>query len=96
MIFSQLFFLYGCSNINSIVEDITNLAPYVLVTGRLDNPEQAFLVVDKKIVSELQTFLDVPFSLMSAFFVFNIQYLVGCCNFYTFMELLILNLKMHQ
>ena len=71
----QSFFLFleGCSNSNSIVEDITNLAPYVLVTGMLDNPEQAFLEVDRKIVMELQNFLDVPFSLMSAFFVFNIQ-----------------------
>ena len=40
----------------------------------------------KKIVSEVLCIEDILFSLLSAFLVFNIQYLVGCSNFYAFME----------
>ena len=64
MIFSHFFFSYRDVVIST---QLLRTCAYVLVTGRLDNREQAFLVVDRKIVTELQNFLDVPFSLMSAF-----------------------------
>ena len=69
------------------MKDIPNLAPYMLVIGGIQSSTQAFLVVDKKIITEVNNFEDIPFCLMSAFFVFNIHYPVGCSNFYTFMEI---------
>lgn len=82
-------------NINSVVEEVSNLAPYILIVGSVMNATQAFLVTDKKIISEISCFEDIPFSLMSAFFVYNIQYPVGCSNFYAFMEIITLY-KRHQ
>ena len=52
---------------NEVVCEVTNLTPYILVVGGYKDPKQAFLVADKKIVSEVQCFEDLPFCLMSAF-----------------------------
>ena len=52
----------------------------VLVVGDI----QSFLVVDKKVVCEIESFVDIPFCLMSALFVFNIHYPVGCSNLYAY------------
>lgn len=76
---------------NAVVSEISNLAPYVLMVGGIEDATQAFLVADKKIISEVSCFDDIPFGLMSAFFVFDIHYPVGCSNFYAFMEVITLN-----
>ena len=62
-----------------------NLAPYILVVGTISDPVQAFLVVDRQIVMDVD-FDNIPLTLMSAFFLFNIHYPKGCTNFYAFME----------
>ncbi len=74
-------------NIHSVVEEVSYLAPYILMTGSLLQPEQAFLVIDK--INEVINFEDIPFILTSAYFVFNIKYPVGCNNFYSFLEILL-------
>ena len=66
-----------CENINSVVEKIQWLTPYVLVTGTLQDPGQEFLVVDKTVINEIHPFEDIPLVLLSAYFVFNIKYAVG-------------------
>ena len=76
---------------NDIVTEVHNLTPYVLVVGDSGSPQQCFFVVDKKVISEVPNIDDLPFCLMSAFFVFNISYPIGCTNFYTFMEVIVLN-----
>ncbi len=73
------------------MEDTPNLAQFVLIIGTRSSPKQAFLVMDKKIVTEIEHSLDIPFVLMSAFLVFNIQYPLGCSNLYSFFEILVLN-----
>ena len=75
----------GCENVTTVVEDISNLTPYMLIVGNIGDATQAFLVAVKKIISDVK-FDDLPFCLMAAFFVFNICYPKGCCNFYAFME----------
>ena len=55
------------------------------MVGDFEDPTQAFLVVDRQVVTEVNI-EDAPLALMSAFFVCNIHYPKGCCNFYTFME----------
>lgn len=62
-----------------------NLALYVLIIGDIQDPSQAFIVVDRQILTEVNI-TDIPLTLLSAFFVFNIHYPKGCNNFYTFME----------
>ena len=88
--------LQECLNINSVVDGVPYLAPYILMTGSLHHPEQAFLVVDKTIISEIQGFENIPFILLSAFFVFNIKYPAGCNNFYSFLEVLLLQLPIKK
>jgi len=62
----------ACENVTMVVEDITNLTPYMLIVGNIGDATQAFLVADK-IISDVK-FDDLPFCLMAAFFVFNICY----------------------
>lgn len=47
--------------------------------------------MDKTIIFEVEVLTDIPFVLMSAFFVFNICYPKGCNNLFSFMEILTLN-----
>ncbi len=53
-------------DIHSVVEEVSYLTPYILMTGSLLQPEQAFLVVDKKIINEVMNFEDIPLILTSA------------------------------
>ena len=66
--------------------------PFVIVVGDFSHPDQCFLVVDRKIVSEIQAD-DIPAYLMAAFYVLNICYPEGCNNVYTFFEIGLLELK---
>ena len=58
-----------CENINSVMEKIQWLTQYVLVTGTLQDPGQAFLVLDKTVINEIHPFEDIPLVLLLAFFV---------------------------
>ena len=78
-------FPQGCTNITEVARCNENLAPYVLVIGDIQEPSQAFIVVDRQIVTEVNI-IDIPLVLLAAFFVFNIHYPKGSNNFYTFME----------
>ena len=62
-----------------------NGTPYILVS---DN--QVFLVVDKIVVCEVPQVNDLPFILLSAYFVFNICYPKDCNNLFSFMEIVTL------
>ena len=63
------------------------LAPYILITGTVKEPGQAFLVVDKNILNQVNSFDYILFVLLSAYFVFNIKYPVGCNNvFFLFLK----------
>ncbi len=88
--------LQDCTNLASVVKDAGMLTPYVLVTGTLKEPGQAFLVVDKNIINEITNFDYIPFVLLSAYFVFNIKYPIGCSNFFSFLEILLLNFPMNK
>ena len=68
----------------ALVSNITSLEPYVVLTGE-------YLVIDKQIVDQVTSVQDIPLLLMSAFFVFNICYPKGCNNFYSFLEVIVLN-----
>ena len=71
----------------ALVSNITSLEPYVVLTGE----DLAYLVIDKQIVDQVTSVQEIPFLLMSAFFVFNICYPKGCNNFYSFLEVIVLN-----
>lgn len=81
-----------------ITDDIKVIAqnnrsePYVIVVGNNKNPEQAFLVMDRKILTEIDT-QEIPIYLIAVFYVFNICYPAGCNNFYCFLEVALLSLK---
>ena len=71
------------------------LAPYILITGTLKEPGQAFLV-DKDIVDQVNCFHDIPFVLLSVYFVFNIKNPVGCNNVFCFFEVLLLKFPINK
>ena len=79
-----------------MVEDAAVLTPYILMTGTLREPGQAFLVVDKNIINEIKDFDNIPLILLSAYFVFNIKYPTGCNNFFSFLEILLLKYPINK
>jgi len=54
------------------------------MTGTQQEPGQAFLVVEKAIINEVKDYNDILFTLLSAYFIFNIKYPVGCKIFFLF------------
>lgn len=58
--------------------------------GRPEDYSQAFLVMDCRVVFEVKS-NDIPITLMGAFFVFNICYPPGCKNYYSLLEVVVLN-----
>ena len=56
----------GCTSVTEITSCNANLVPYVLIIGDLDDPTQAFLVVDRQVVTEVDI-INIPLVLMSAF-----------------------------
>ena len=58
--------------------------PYVIVVGSNKNPEQAFLVMNRKILTEINR-EEIPVYLIAVFYVFNSCYPAGCNNFYCFL-----------
>ena len=67
-------------------------APYVIVLGDHAQPQQAFLIVDGNVVSDIPV-EDVPIYLLAAFYAFNICYPGGCHNIYCFLEVILLKLE---
>lgn len=66
--------------------------PLIIVKGCLQEPKEAYLVVDRMILCKLKL-ANVPLALLAAFYVFNVHYTPGCSNFYTFLESYFLSLK---
>ena len=62
------------------------------MVGDNKDPEQTFLVMDRKILTEINT-EEIPLYLIAVFYVFNICYPAGCNNFYCFLEVALLSLK---
>lgn len=87
--------MQGCSNITDVASANTNLAPYILVSGDYLEAEQAFLVTDQRVIMEVNI-EDIPLVLMSAFFVYNICYPLGCSNFYAFLEVFTLGFNLSK
>ena len=59
--------------------------PCVIVEGELSSPLTAYLVVEKEVLCKISKDEAVT-ALMSAFYVFNMQYTPGCSNLYSFFE----------
>lgn len=76
----------GSSDVTAVVSDNDHLEPYILVV----ESNEVYLVVDKRVVHQVEV-MDIPFNLMAAYFVYNICYPKGCSNFYTFLEIMMLN-----
>ena len=64
--------------------------PYALITGDVNNPDQGFLIVDCKVIGEIDL-LYVPLNILAAYFVYNICYIKGCHNMFSYLEVLFLN-----
>lgn len=74
------------------LKDNVNLSPHVVVMTSEENEDDntAYLVVDSIVVDNIRT-EDIPFCVLSAYYVFNICYPKGCNNFFSFLEIVILN-----
>ena len=87
MILLYLIIVQGASN---IAQKKKHPEPYILLTGDINDPDQAFLVIDCQIIGEVEL-KNIPITLLAAYFVFNICYVKGCHNMYSYLEVLFLN-----
>jgi len=67
--------------------------PYILVIGSYKDPTSLFLIIDCNIVCEIKLPIDAILALLSAYFVFNICYVKGLSNVFTFLKHAIFSLK---
>ena len=74
---SILFYLQDSTDLQAAIDEKGQNEPYAIVCGDLLQPEQLMLVIDGHIVCDIDEH-DIPFALMSAYFVFNICYVQGC------------------
>lgn len=65
------------------MKDTGRLEPYIVIVGK--ETIEAYLIVDKQVIDKVPI-TNLPFSLMAAYFVYNICYPHGCTNFYSFLE----------
>jgi len=59
--------------------------PSVVVRGSLEDPNDAFLVVEKKILCKIPM-QEISLALIAAVYSFNMHYPQGCTNLYNFFE----------
>jgi len=64
-----------------VVKENARLEPYIVVIG--EDTLHAYLVIDNRVIDEV-SFVDLPITLMAAYFVFDI------CYFYMFLEIVVL------
>lgn len=84
------FLIQGATNVESIAQMKKQLQPYLLVTGDMNEPDQVFLVVDCQVIGEVEI-ENLTLVLLAAYFVYNICYVKGCNNFFSFLEVLYFN-----
>ena len=89
---SILFYLQDSTDLQAAIDEKGQNESYAIVCGDLLQPEQLMLVIDGNIVCDIDEH-DLPFALMSAYFVFNICYVQGCHNVLKFLESALLNIK---
>lgn len=66
--------------------------PCIVVRGSLECIMDAFLVVEKKILTKVPA-KELPLALLSAFYTFNMHYPQGCTNLYSFLECFFMSKK---
>ena len=71
-----------------VAEENNILEPYVIVIGSPDHYTQAFLIVDGRLVMDVEI---VPLVLLASYYVFNICYPKGLGAFYSILEVIVLN-----
>ena len=77
---------------SEVISDKGQSEPYILIVGSMEEPAQAFLVVDQEILLEFEV-CDSALAIVSVFFVFNICYTKGLINVFSFLETIIFDLK---
>ena len=69
---------------------MTHPQPVIIIRGTCTEPKDAYLVCEKLVLSKFSP-ADVPLMLFATYYVFNMHYCSGCTNFFTFLEVLFLN-----
>ena len=67
--------------------------PCTAFRGTLASPVDAFLCVEKTVLSKLTRLKDIGLILIASFYAFNMHYTPGLTNFYMFFECFMLNQK---
>ena len=80
------------SDVNKVCAERQQKAPYALIVGGHKDQQQAFLIIDGRVVTEVPV-NDVPIYLMATYYILNICYPPGCQNLYCFLEVVLLKLE---
>ena len=54
------------------------------------HPKDGFLACEKTLMSKVKL-VDIPIVLFATYYVFNMEYSIGCSNYFSFLEVIFLN-----
>lgn len=77
-------------NIKEAIQAVPTAQPCLLIKGKLEKIEDAFLIIEKDVLTKIKP-TDAPLVLLGAFYAFNMHYTEGCKNFYSFFETVFFN-----
>ena len=78
-------------NVNMAAQQ--HITPTVMIRGSLSNPKDAFLAVEKEVLCKLPNVSEVALTLLSTFYVFNMQYTHGTSNVFVLLEYYFMGIK---
>lgn len=78
------------ADINKIAEGVSNPHPMIITIGTLQQPREVYIIAEQLVISKISSHSSAA-ALLSSFYVMNMQFPHGLSNFYTVLEILLLN-----
>lgn len=85
-------FIQGTANVNTEALEVGTTQPCLIIRSNDGSIKDVFLVIEKKIICEVSIEHAIVV-LFSSFYVFNVNYPLGCSNFYLALESIFLKKK---
>lgn len=79
-----------------VAEENNILEPYIIVIGSVHHYTQAFLIIDNRVIGEVEDIETIPIVLLASYYVFNICYPKGFGAFYSILEVIILKTQLSK
>ena len=79
--------------LKKITDEDPDVSPLIVRYGKAEDKQQLFIVVERKVLFELQSFSQALVSLIALYFVFDLAYPKPCSNTLLFVQKMILKVS---